>query len=39
VIEQRNRLLLGKMSRILMTDNFQDQPEDAVGKSMAITGQ
>jgi len=39
VIEQRNRLLLGKMSRIFMTDNFQDQPEDAVGKSMAITGQ
>jgi hypothetical protein len=39
VIEQRNRLLLGKMSRIFMTDNCQDQPENVVGKSMAITGQ
>jgi len=37
VIEQGNRLLLGKMSRILMTDNCQDQPESVVGKSMAIT--
>src|SRR5271157_746572 len=39
VIEQRNRLLLGKLSRIFMTDNCQDQPENVVGKSMAITCQ
>ena len=39
VIEQRYRLLLGKMARISMTDNCQDQLEEVVGKSMAITGQ
>jgi hypothetical protein len=30
---------LGKMSRVFMTDNRQDQPENVVGKSMTITGQ
>jgi hypothetical protein len=27
------------MSLVFMTDNRQDQPENVVGKSMAITGQ
>src|SRR5208337_2506642 len=36
VIEQRNRLLLVKLSLVFMTDNRQDQPDNVVGKSMAI---
>ena len=36
VIEQRNRLLLGKMSLIFMTDNHQDQSENVLARAWPL---
>jgi len=36
VIEQRNRLLLGKMSPIFMTGNCQDQPEMLLARAWPL---